>query len=52
MTPRLWQKVKRNLMKKLLMEVEEESERAGLKLNINNLRYTDYTTLWQKAKRN
>ena len=20
--------------------------------NINNLRYTDYTTLWQKAKRN
>ena len=28
---------------------------AGIKIgrrNINNLRYTDYTTLWQKAKRN
>ena len=29
MTPRLWQK-----MKSLLMKVKEESEKAGLKLNI------------------
>ena len=36
MTPSLWQKVKRNLMKakSLLMKVKEESEKAGLKLNI------------------
>ena len=33
MTPPLWQKVKRNLMK-----VTEESEKAGLKLNIQKLR--------------
>ena len=36
MTPSLWQKVKRNLMKakSLLMKVKEESEKAGLKFNI------------------
>ena len=33
MTPPLWQKVIRNLMS-LLMKVKEESEKAGLKLNI------------------
>ena len=33
MTPPLWQKVKRNL-KSLLMKVKEESEKVGLKLNI------------------
>ena len=32
MTPPLWQKVKNN--KSLLMKVKEESEKAGLKLNI------------------
>ena len=32
-TPPLWQKVKRNL-KALLMKVKEESEKVGLKLNI------------------
>ena len=32
MTPPLWQKVKRN--KRLLMKVKEESEKVGLKLNI------------------
>ena len=39
MTPSLWQKVKRNLMKakSLLMKVKEESEKAGLKLNIQKL---------------
>ena len=33
MTPPLWQKVKRNL-ESLLMKVKEESEKVGLKLNI------------------
>ena len=33
MTPPLWQKVKRKL-KSLLMKVKEESEKVGLKLNI------------------
>ena len=33
MTPHLWQKVKRHL-KSLLMKVKEESEKVGLKLNI------------------
>ena len=32
MIPPLWQKVKKN--KNLLMKVKEESEKAGLKLNI------------------
>ena len=49
MTPRLWQKVKRNLIKKLLMEVEEESERAGLKLNIQKTKIiaSSSITSWQ-----
>ena len=34
MTPSLWQKVKRNFFKNLLMKVKEESEKSGLKLNI------------------
>ena len=33
MTPPLWQKVKKEL-KSLLMKVKEESEKVGLKLNI------------------
>ena len=33
MTPPLWQKVKKEL-KRLLMKVKEESEKVGLKLNI------------------
>ena len=33
MTPPLWQKMKKNL-KSLLMKVKEESEKVGLKLNI------------------
>ena len=37
MTPPLWQKVKRTLLKSLLMKVKEESEKAGLKLNIQKL---------------
>ena len=35
MTPPLWQKVK---IKSLLMKVKEESEKVGLKLNIQKLR--------------
>ena len=34
MTPPLWQKLKRNSLKSLLMKVKEESEEVGLKLNI------------------
>ena len=34
MTPPLWQKVKRNFIKSLLMKVKEESEKVGLRLNI------------------
>ena len=37
MTPPLWQKVKREL-KSLLMKVKEESEKVGLKLNIQKTR--------------
>ena len=37
MTPPLWQKVKRNL-KILLMKVKEESEKVGLKLNIQKMK--------------
>ena len=34
MTPPLWQKVKNAWWKSLLMKVKEESEKVGLKLNI------------------
>ena len=34
MTPPLWQKVKDGEWKSLLMNVKEESEKVGLKLNI------------------
>ena len=34
MTPSLWQKVKEEELKSLLMKVKEESEKVGLKLNI------------------
>ena len=34
MTPPLWQKVKKNELKSLLMKVKEESEKVGLKLHI------------------
>ena len=39
MTPPLWQKVKKNL-KSLLMKVKEESEKVGLKLNIQKTKIT------------
>ena len=34
MTPPLWQKVNEEELKSLLMKVKEESEKVGLKLNI------------------
>ena len=37
MTPPLWQKVKEEL-KSLLMKVKEESEKVGLKLNIQKMK--------------
>ena len=40
MTPPLWQKVKRNLKKSLLMKVKEEREKVGLKLNIQKTKIT------------
>ena len=36
MTPPLWQKVEE--LKSLLMKVKEESEKVGLKLNIQNVK--------------
>ena len=46
MTPPLWQKVKNF---SLLMKVKEESEKAGLKLNIQKTKITAYgpVTSWQ-----
>ena len=38
MTPPLWQKVFEVELKSLLMKVKEESEKVGLKLNIQKLR--------------
>ena len=34
MTPLLWQKVNKNFLKILFMKMKEESEKVGLKLNI------------------
>ena len=46
MTPPLWQKVKR---KTLLMKVKEESEKVGLKLNIQKMKImaSGLVTSWQ-----
>ena len=48
MTPPLWQKAKKNL-KNLLMKVKEESEKIGLKLNIQKTKImaSDTITSWQ-----
>ena len=38
-----------------MRNAELDEEQAGIKTggrNINNLRYADNTTLWQKAKKN
>ena len=48
MTLPLWQKVKKNL-KSLLMKVKEESEKIGLKLNIQKTKImsSSHITPWQ-----
>ena len=48
MTPPLWQKVKEEL-KSLLMKVKEESEKVGLKLNIQKTKIvaSDPITSWE-----
>ena len=48
MIPPLWQKMKRNL-KSLLMKVKEESEKVGLKLNIQKTKImaSGPITSWQ-----
>ena len=48
MTPLLWQKVKKEL-KSFLMKVKEESEKVGLKLNIQKTRIMASVTItsWQ-----
>ena len=47
MTPSLWQKIKE--LKSLLMEMKEESEKVGLKLNIQKTKImvSSPITLWQ-----
>ena len=49
MTPPLWQKAKRNELKSLLMKVKEESEKTGLKLNIQKMKImaSGPITSWQ-----
>ena len=51
MTPPLWQKSEEEL-KSLLMKVKEESEKVGLKLNIQKTKFiaSGPITLWQKWK--
>ena len=48
MTPPLWQKMKRDL-KSLLMKVKEDSEKVGLKLNIQKTKImaSDPITSWE-----
>ena len=48
MTPPLWQKSEEEL-KSLLMKVKEESEKVGLKLNIQKMKFmaADPITSWQ-----
>ena len=49
MTPPLWQKVKIQELKSLLMKVKEESEKVGLKLNIQKMKImaSSPITSWQ-----
>ena len=49
MIPPLWQKVKKKELKSLLMKVKEESEKIGLKLNIQKTKImaSGPVTSWQ-----
>ena len=38
MIPPLWQKEKKNFINSLLMKVKEESEKVGLKFNIQKMK--------------
>ena len=51
MTPPLWQKAKRE-QKSLLINVKEESEKAGLKLNIQNANTVAFSSItsWQTER--
>ena len=52
MTPPLWQKAKKNFLKSLLMKVKEDSEKVGLKFNIQKMKImaSDPITSWQIGK--
>jgi len=49
MTPLLWQKVKRNFFKSVLIKVKEESEKVGLNLNIQKTKIMAFgpITSWE-----
>ena len=49
MTPPLWQKAKEKKLKSLLMKVKEESEKVGLKLNMQKTKIMTSSpiTSWQ-----
>ena len=49
MTPPLWQRESEEELKSLLMKVKEESEKVGLKLNIQKTKIlaSDPVTSWQ-----
>ena len=49
MTPPLWQKESEEELKSILMKVKEESEKAGLKLNIQKMKImaSSPMTSWQ-----
>ena len=53
MTPPLWQKAKRKELKNLLRKVKEESEKDGLKLNIQKTKImaSGPITSWQIGKK-
>ena len=49
MTPHLWQNSKKETLKSILMKVKEESEKVGLKLNIQKTKImaSGPITSWQ-----
>ena len=49
MTPLLWQKNKKEL-KSLLMKVKEESEKVGLKFNIQKTKIMASSPMWKQWK--
>ena len=45
MTPPLWQKESEEELKSILMKVKEESEKAGLKLNIQKTKIMSFSPI-------